>query len=75
MRWLAPLLILFEKDKNVEVLSKERELILQEENESLKAELVSLAMTIASKYFEKNFLFDFFKEEIVMLKSASIVKE
>ena len=75
LRGLAPLLIFFTGKKEASILEKEGKLIEEEKDRRKRADLYSLAITIGSRYFEKEFLFNFFKEELDMLKEASIVED
>ncbi len=72
---LAPLLILLTKEKSEEVLVKSKELIFKSQDQRWQADALSLAATIAGRYFPKEFLFKFFKEEMKMLREASIVQD
>jgi len=53
LKELAPLLILLTRAKSEAVLAKTRELILSGENEKYKADALSLAITVAARYFSK----------------------
>jgi predicted transposase YdaD len=75
LRGLAPLLILFADKKETGILEQERKLIRDEKDPRKRANLYSLAITTASRYFEKDLLFNFFKEELKMLKEASIIED
>ena len=75
LKELAPLLVLITKEKNEEVLARSKELIFKSEDEKWRAEALSLAVTVAGRYFPKDFLLKFFKEEMKMLQEASIVQD
>jgi predicted transposase YdaD len=75
LKELAPLLILSTREKDEKVLAKSRELILSSEDEKWQADALSLAITVAGRYFPKEFLLKFFKEEFKMLREASIVQD
>jgi len=75
LKELAPLLILSSREKDEKVLAKSRELILSSGDEKWRADALSLAVTVAGRYFSKEFLLKFFKEELEMLKEASIVQD
>jgi len=75
LRELAPLLILLTEKKEEEVLAKTRELILSGEDEKWRADALSVAVTVAGRYFSKEFLLHFFREEVSMLRQASIVQD
>ena len=66
LKELAPLLILSTREKDEKVLAKSRELILSSEDEKWQADALSLAITVAGRYFPKEFLLKFFKEEFKM---------
>jgi predicted transposase YdaD len=75
LKELAPLLVLLTKEKNEEVLARSKELIFESGDEKWRAEALSLAVTVAGRYFPKDFLLKFFKEEMKMLREASIVQD
>jgi len=75
LKELAPLLILLTREKNEDVLTRSKELILESEDKKWQAEALSLAVTVAGRYFPKDFLLKFFKEEMKMLQEASIVQD
>ncbi|HIE27232.1 TPA: hypothetical protein EYP66_08095 [Candidatus Poribacteria bacterium] len=56
---LAPLLAMLVENPTEETLIEERELILQEKDERKRAHLLAAAVTIASRYFERDFLWEF----------------
>jgi hypothetical protein len=68
---LAPLLILLTREKNKDVLTRSKELILESEDKKWQADALSLAVTVAGRYFPKDFLLKFFKE---VLSSYRIAK-
>jgi len=72
---LAPLLILLTREKNKDVLTRSKELILESQDKKWQANALSLAVTVAGRYFPKDFLLKFFKEEMKMLQEASIVQD
>ena len=75
LKELAPLLILSAREKDEKVLAKSRELILSSEDERWRADALSLAVTVAGRYFPKEFLLKFFNQEVKMLREASIVQD
>ena len=75
LRELAPLLILASREKDDAVLEQERWLILEEPDAGKRADLLALAMTIASRYFDKKRLWDFFREEVVQLRGSSLIED
>jgi len=72
---LAPLLLMFVEEPTEETLIEERELILQEKDERKRAHLFSAAITIASRYFERDFLWEFFSEEVEQMRSVPIIQD
>ncbi len=77
-RWpeLAPLLVALVKGRPDEkVLAQERALILQEQDARKRANLLACAVTIGARYFDKEFLWRFFREEVEMLREATFIEE
>jgi len=72
---LAPLLVLLEKNPTRKTLEKEKELINKVADNKERSDLFSVAITVASRRFDRDFLYEFFKEEIHMLKEWDIVQE
>ena len=72
---LSPLLILAAEEKDEKTLARSRELILAGENEKWRANALSTAITIAGRYFSKELLLKFFREELGMLQEANIVQD
>ncbi len=72
---LAPLLVLLEKKPSEKTLEKEKELINRVKDEKERADLFSVAITVASRRFTREYLYEFFREEIKMLKEWDIVQE
>jgi len=68
-------LVLLTREKNEEVLARSKELILESQDKKWQANALSLAVTVAGRYFPKDFLLKFFKEEMKMLQEASIVQD
>jgi len=56
-------------------LARSKELILESQDKKWQANALSLAVTVAGRYFPKDFLLKFFKEEMKMLQEASIVQD
>jgi len=52
------------KEPTVETLEEERQLILREKDDKKRGRLLATAITIASRYFERDFLWQFFREEV-----------
>jgi len=72
---LAPLLLMVRNEADQAVLAQERKLILQEEDEQKRADLLACAVTIGTRYFEKDFLWSFFRGEVEQLRGASFIED
>jgi hypothetical protein len=57
------------------VLRKEKELIMQIDNEREMADLLSIAMISAFHHFQESWLKEYFKEEMKMIKTADFIQE
>ncbi|MEW6379867.1 MAG: hypothetical protein AB1611_09690 [bacterium] len=57
------------------VLRREKELIGQVKDEKARANLLSIAMTLAFRHFKEKWVKEYFAEEMTMIKSANIVQE
>ena len=75
LRELAPLLVMLVQEPDVDLLTLERKLVLAEPEPKKRADLLSLAVTVAARYFEKDFLWRFFREELDMLKGTSFIDD
>ncbi|MBC7326103.1 MAG: hypothetical protein H5T99_12455, partial [Moorella sp. (in: Bacteria)] len=75
LKELAPLLILLTEEKDEKVLARSRELILAGRDEKWRANALSCAITVARRYFPKDLLLKFFREELEMLQEADIVQD
>lgn len=69
------MLILVAEEKDEKVLVRSRELILTSGDEKWQANALSTAITIARRYFSKDLLLKFFREELEMLQEADIVQD
>ncbi|MEA3309072.1 MAG: hypothetical protein U9Q70_06130 [Chloroflexota bacterium] len=72
---LAPLLTMLISDPDEQLLAEERELIRQEPEVQKRAEQLMLAITVANRYFEKEFLWRFFREEVEQMRESTIVED
>jgi len=72
---LAPLIPLFYKNPDKRVLEKDRELIYQVSDLHERADLLALAIMVALRKFQKEFVLEFFKKEYDMLKEADFIQE
>ena len=72
---LAPFLVLMTDHPDEEVLSREKELIMQVKDDKERADLLSIALTLALRYFKEDWLREYFKEEMAMIKTAHIFEE
>ena len=71
----APLLPLLKGGANEKTLENVKELIEKEKDSRMRADLYSVAITMAGRYLNKDFLWKFFKEEIEMIKDSLIVQD
>jgi predicted transposase YdaD len=75
-RELAPLLLTLVPDKSPTVLHEERALILQEPDQRKRADLLALAVMVASRHFENYNLWQFFtEEEREQMEHATVIDE
>ena len=76
-RWpeLAPLLLVLAEEPTEEILRREKELILRERDAKRRADLLACAVIIGSRYFERDFLWQFFREEVELMREAAIINE
>ncbi len=75
-RELAPLLITLTEEKSAAVLQEERELIWRESDAKKRADLLALAVMIATRHFDSRYLWQFFTEEEIMdMQNATIIDE
>jgi hypothetical protein len=73
---LAPLLVLCEDSPTEETLREERRLILGLDVPSpVRADLLAVAVMVGYRYFARELLLSFFREELQMLKEAGFVEE
>jgi predicted transposase YdaD len=72
---LAPLLITMAGEPTAEVLALERTLILQEPDARKRADLLACAVSIGARYFERDFLWRFFREEVEMMREATFIDD
>ena len=75
LREFAPLLIMLEPEKTEAVLHQERELILQETHPQKRADSLATAVMIASRYFELEWLWDFFGEEVEQMRESGFITD
>jgi hypothetical protein len=74
-RELAPLLVMLVKKPTAELLDEERALVLVEPDAQKRADMLSLAVTVAARYFDKDFLWRFFREELEMMRGTSFIDD
>lgn len=73
---LSPLLTLAEEEPDEETLRRELELIRAlDVPEPVRADLISIAITVGSRFFGRDLLLRIFQEELQMLKEASFIEE
>jgi len=74
-RELAPLLVMLVEQPDEATLARERELILEEPDERKRGALLATAVAVASRYFERDFLWRFFREEVEQMRHASFIED
>jgi predicted transposase YdaD len=75
-RELAPLLLTLLPEKSPTVLQEERTLIMQEPDDRKRADLLALAVMVASRHFEGYNLWQFFtEEEREQMEHATVIDE
>jgi hypothetical protein len=75
LKELAPLLPMIVKEPTMETLEEERQLILQEKDDKKRGRLLATAITIASRYFERDFLWKFFREEMEQVYEVPFISD
>jgi hypothetical protein len=75
LREFAPLLIMLEREKTEAVLHQEKELILQETHPQKRADSLATAVMIASRYFELEWLWEFFGEEVEQMRESGFITD
>ncbi len=75
LRELAPLLVMLEEAPTEETLQVERQLILAEPDPDKRADLLAIAVTLASRMFDREFLRSFFREELAQMQHATLIDE
>ncbi len=71
----APLLPLLKGGADERLLREVKDLIKTEPDQKKLSELYSTALTVAGRYITKEFLWEFFKEELEMIQESPIVQE
>lgn len=75
-RELAPLLLTLVPEKSPRVLQEERTLIMQEPDDRKRADLLALAVMVASRHFKAYNLWQFFtEEEREQMEHATVIDE
>jgi hypothetical protein len=73
---LAPLLVLCENNPTEATLREERELILRlPAAPQLRSDLLAVAVMVGTRYFSREVLLRLFREEMQMLKEASVIQD
>jgi hypothetical protein len=75
LRELAPLLVMLVDTPNVQTLQEERQLILAEPDDTKRADLLAIAVTLAARNFDREFLRRFFREELIQMQHATLIDE
>ena len=66
---------MLEREKTEAVLHQERELILQETHPQKRADSLATAVMIASRYFELEWLWEFFGEEVEQMRQSNFITD
>jgi hypothetical protein len=74
-RELAPLLVMLVQRPTEATLQEERQLILAEPDPQKRADLLALAISIAGRSFNRDFLWRFFRDEVEQMQQATFVEE
>ena len=69
------MLIMLEREKTEAVLHQEKELILQETHPQKRADSLATAVMIASRYFDLNWLWEFFGEEVEQMRQSNFIAD
>jgi hypothetical protein len=69
------LLPLLKKGADQQTLMKMKDLIHREPDSKKRADLYSLAVTVCARYLDKDLLWEYFREELEMIKESEIVEE
>ncbi len=73
---LVPLLLTLAPEPTLDVLQEERELIQAEPDPQKRADLLALAVTIATRHFDSQYLWQFFnEEEVAEMRNATFIEE
>jgi len=75
LKELVPLLPMIVKEPTVATLEEERQLILQEKDDKKRGRLLATAITIASRYFDQDFLWKFFREEVGDMREVPFISD
>jgi len=75
LRELAPLLPMLVPNPDEVLLAEVKTLILQEPDDQKRADLLASAVTIGIRYFDKAFLWRFFREEVEQMKQAHFIDD
>ncbi len=66
---------MLEREKTETVLHQEKELILQETHPQKRADSLATAVMIASRYFELDWLWKFFGEEVGQMRESGFITD
>lgn len=75
LRELAPLLVMLVDEPTAQTLQEERALILAEPDQDKRSDLLALAVTLAARHFDREFLRRFFREELIQMQYATLIDE
>ncbi|MFQ6041107.1 MAG: DUF4351 domain-containing protein [Candidatus Poribacteria bacterium] len=71
----APLLVMLASEPSEAVLLREKELILRESNPQKRADSLATAVMIASRYFDRDWLWQFFQEEVEQMRHSTFIED
>ncbi len=66
---------MLEREKTEAVLHQEKELILQETAPQKRADLLATVVMIASRYFDLDWLWEFFREEVEQMRQSGFITD
>ena len=72
---LIPLLPMIVEEPTEDILEEERRLILLVKDAGIRGRLLATAVTIASRYFERDFLWKFFREEVEQMREVPFISD
>jgi len=67
--------MLIAQEKTEALLHEEKDLILREQDAQKRSDLLATAVMVASRYFDMNFLWDFFQKEVEQVRSSNPIQD